>query len=116
MIDFLDRSRMVAVVFEVLRQRHEVGERFSKMRGKVPHFYRIRTPTRKQGMTRRTAYSQLAIGSIESRSLRSKPIDIGADRNRIAITPEHWPQVVDTDKKNVQGGERSELKNANCKM
>ena len=71
MKNLADSERLIAVVFEVLRQCYRVWYRLTKMSVIVPDANRVGTPPRQHGKSRRATNRLLTIGSVKQRAVGS---------------------------------------------
>ena len=103
--DLVQRMRDVAVVFEMLRQRHHIRQAGAEqvlwlIRIEI-HAGAVRSQTGEQTEPRRRAERHLAVVRREDCSLRRQPVDVRRLNPRRAVTAEQRLEVVGDDEEDV---------------
>ena len=100
-VDFPVGDRVVAMLHELLRQRHDIGNGVAEISDQIPDLRRIGPQPRHDAGPRGIANRLLAVGAIKQNPARRKGVNVRRlDRLR-AITSQLWTQVVHGDEKDI---------------
>ena len=97
MKDLADALRVVAGVFEELRQRHHIRPVLSEVGRQIPYAERVRTETGQHRRPGRIADRLLTVRAIEDHSFRRQSVDVGRVNMPAPVTAELDPQVIKGD-------------------
>src|SRR5690606_33157780 len=100
--DLADPRRMVAVIFEILRQRDRVGDGATKVIPEAIDAERGRACAGQKVVSRRRADGLVRVGAVEAHAARGEAVEARRVDPLVAVGSEGWLQVVDQDKKNVR--------------
>ena len=100
--DLADGTGMVTVVLEVLWQGDCFRPGFPEMRIEIPDLDGVRSQSRQQGKSRRTAHRLLAVGPAEQCAALGQEIHVWRDRGLVAITSEGGAQIIDGDEQDIE--------------
>ena len=89
--DLTEPVGVVPVVFEILRQGHDIGLNATELGLQIPALGRVRPLPGEQTYPRRTANRLLAVGMLKDSTHGCKSIDIRGFDDSAAITTEFRP-------------------------
>ena len=104
MIDFAHALHEVAILFEMLWQRHHVRQRGTEVRHQIPNLRRIGPGARHQAGARRRTDGLLAVGATKRHTALGDAIDVGRFDGVHAIAAQFGPQVIDGNEQDVRLG------------
>ena len=93
--DLAQRLGAVAVLLEVLRQRHRVRRGLAEVRAEIVDAERVRPQAGEQRVARRRADRLVAVGAFEQHAARREPVDVRRLRQLVAVAAERRLQIVD---------------------
>src|SRR5262249_10875884 len=100
--DLACAGRHVAVGFEVLRNRNEIGVDIAKIRPVVEDAGRIRMLAVPEARARRIAERELAVRPIELHAPLRQPVKVRRVDDLIAVTAELRTQVIEGDHEDIE--------------
>ena len=95
------RLGAVAVLLEILRQRHRVRRGLAEVRPEIVNAQRGRPHAGEQRIARRRAHGLIAIRALEHHAASREPVDIRRLHNLVAVAAEHGLQIIDRYEKDV---------------
>ena len=102
MEDLADASCGIALVFEVLRQRHLIRQRLPQARREIHHARLLWIATREKRTARGIAQRELRVGMLEPHPTRRQRIHPRRAEVCIAIASQFRRQVIDDDEEDAR--------------
>jgi hypothetical protein len=96
-----NRLGVIALLFEVLRQRNCIGGRITKVGVQFINRNRVWTLARQQGSARRIATGKLTVSSIESHTPLGQSVNVRRYSYFISIATQVHPQIISCNKENI---------------